>query len=207
MIDIHELCPLWGVWNIQKSLGEGSFGTVWQVVHVGEEASSLAAVKHISVPRREGEVQTLIAEGTIANEQSARAYYQAKRQEFVKEIQAMVNLNGHPNIVSYNDHMIIDRPDGLGFDLLLRMELLECVSDVIQRGPMGMQEVLKLGKDIASALMIMNRYNYVHRDIKPQNIFVNKMGYYKLGDFGTAKVLSPNATGVTFNGSPNYIAP
>ena len=67
-------------------------------------------------------------------------------------------------------------------------------------------EVIKLGTHICTALERCEQLNIVHRDIKPQNIFVSAFGDYKLGDFGIARVMD-HATRATRVGTPTYIAP
>ncbi len=61
MSDIREFCPLWGNWEADKKLGEGSFGTVWRVKRAGIDGRFFyAAVKHISIPKEESEIRRLI---------------------------------------------------------------------------------------------------------------------------------------------------
>ena len=48
-------------------------------------------------------------------------------------------------------------------------------------------EVLKIGKDICIALSFCEQRNIIHGDIKPANMFVDKFGNYKVGDFGASK--------------------
>ena len=45
------------------------------------------------------------------------------------------------------------------------------------------------GRDLVSALLFLHSQGVLHRDLKPQNIFLTKAGVVKLGDFGVAKVL------------------
>ena len=63
-----------------------------------------------------------------------------------------------------------------------------------------------LAKDICKALELCESRNIVHRDIKPQNLFVNEYGEYKLGDFGIAREMD-HATNATKTGTYKYMAP
>ena len=207
MSDIRQFSPLWGTWEIDSKLGEGSFGAVWKVRRqvVGGKIY-YAAVKHISIPKDDSEIQHLFDEGLFTNEQSAVKYYQQMLKSLSDEIDTMHTLQGFTNIVSYEDHMIVPKPGGIGYDLFLRMELLTPLT-VRLRSAMTTTDVVSLGKDIATAIDVLNRFHLVHRDIKPQNIFVNDLGDYKLGDYGTARAMESAATAMSRKGTYNYMAP
>ena len=189
MSDIREFCPLWGEWEPEEKIGEGSFGAVWKMKRnvVGGKVY-YAAVKHISIPKDENEIDRLLAEDVFSGDESAKVYYNHMLQSIADEIDAMHELQGYTNIVSYEDHKVIPKAGGIGYDLFLRMELLTPLTDRIRQG-MSVQDVVALGKDIATAIDVLYDHNMIHRDIKPQNIFVNNKGVYKLGDYGTARAL------------------
>ena len=69
------------------------------------------------------------------------------------------------------------------------------------------KEVLKLARDICTALAGAHSNNILHRDIKPLNIFYDyEKGHYKLGDFGIARATS-DGTASTIMYTPGYGAP
>ena len=207
MSDIRDFCPLWGEWEADTKLGEGSFGAVWKVRrNVLGGRIYYAAVKHISIPKDESEVRRLVDEGIFEDEQSAVHYYSHMLQSIADEIDAMHKLQGYTNIVTYEDHTIIPKVSGIGYDLFLRMELLTPLTDRIKQG-MKTQDVVSLGKDIATAIDVLYDHSMIHRDIKPQNIFVNDRGIYKLGDYGTARALGTGATAMSRKGTYNYMSP
>ena len=207
MDDIRSFCPLWGEWEADEKLGEGSFGAVWKMRRQGFGGQAYyAAVKHISIPKDESEIRNLMDEGILDSRESAVRYYDRMLNSLMVEIDTMHQLQGYTNIVSYEDHKIIRKASGIGYDLFLRMELLTPLTKRI-REQMTASDVIRLGCDIAEAISILNKFHMVHRDIKPQNIFVNNTGDCKLGDYGTARALHSEATAMSRKGTFNYMAP
>ena len=70
------------------------------------------------------------------------------------------------------------------------MELLdgESLRARIDRGALPLDEVLRLGEQMADALDAAHGEGVVHRDIKPANLFLTKRGSLKVLDFGIAKL-------------------
>lgn len=207
MIDIHIFEPLWGAWKIDKLLGSGSYGSVYKAVRREYGQEYWAAIKHVSIPMSEAELQTVYDEGLASDECSARMYYEQLLDNLQEEIQFMCRLKGNTNIVAYEDHLTIPKQEMPGYDIFIRMELLRGLNDIIRTNQLTTAEVCRLGIDICKALELLEREGIVHRDIKPANILRNSMGNYKLGDFGVAKQLEHTHTIMSKKGTYTYMAP
>ncbi len=117
------------------------------------------------------------------------------RQRFEREARAISSLQ-HPNICTLHD---VGREGEIDY---LVMELLqgESLADRIAKGPMPIEEVLRLGIQIADALEKAHGAGIVHRDLKPGNVFLTDRGA-KLLDFGLAKLhAAAPQSGVTLLG-------
>lgn len=76
-----------------------------------------------------------------------------------------------------------------------------------KQGKLSEQNALLIFKQLLEAFQVLNKYNIMHRDMKPDNIFFNN-GVIKLGDFGFCKNLnSADEMTKTMLGSPIYMAP
>ncbi len=196
--------PIDGKWYIKELLGEGSYGKVFRIEREDMSGKYEAALKIISIPQSEKEVSS-IRSSLGMDENSVNVYFQNMTKRLVEEFKLMAQLKGNTNIVSYEDHSIIPHESGVGYDVLIRMELLQPLTSKLEK--LLEQDVIRLGIDICKALEICQKYNIVHRDIKPENIFISPSGDYKLGDFGVAKTMKNEMTVMTTTGTYVYMAP
>lgn len=203
MTDI--LGDIWPEWKIVKEIGKGSFGVVYEAVRSDHLVESHAAIKVISIPQNESEINSLRSEGLTRA--ATRTYLQGIVNDFISEIQFMESLKGVQNIVSVEDYKVIEKKNEIGWNIYIRMELLTPFNSYIRNKTLSEKEVIKLGIDICTALELCAKCHIIHRDIKPENIFVNQFGDFKLGDFGIARKLENVSFALSQKGTYNYMAP
>jgi len=181
-----------GKYRLIRTLGQGGMGVVYEAVR--EDIEVRAAIK---VLRPEYASNAEVA-GRFFNE--ARA----------------ANLIAHPGIVKVFDYG--HDPGGVAY---LAMEYLEGESlykRLTRIGKMAHGDVLRLGRQLASALAAAHDKGIVHRDLKPDNIIVVADAEApggerpKLLDFGIAKMAAGRSAGVTTSanvlmGTPAYMSP
>ena len=196
---------VFGDWEIVCQLGAGSFGTVYELQKNNFGITGRSALKVIRVPHSPGDYRAAINDGM--DEQSVTSYFQGMVNEIVKEITVMSSLKGHPNIVGCEDYQVIPHPGEVGWDILIRMELLTSLQEYQMGHPMPEDTVRRLGMDLCSALAFCQKRALIHRDIKPENIFVSEAGAFKLGDFGVARTAEMTSGGMSKKGTESYMAP
>ena len=194
----------WPDWKIVKYLGGGAYGKVYEIERNISGMQERAALKIVSRPKDESEIESYYNEGYSKAELIAS--YESEIQNYVQEYKLMKELQGESNIVSCDDFTMIPHDDGIGGDIFIRMELLTSLQQKMRERNLSEQEILRLGKDISHALVLCKSKNIIHRDIKPANIMVSQFGNYKLGDFGVSKIMD-HATYATPMGTPEYEAP
>jgi eukaryotic-like serine/threonine-protein kinase len=111
------------------------------------------------------------------------------KQRFEREARAISALS-HPHICHLYD---VGSQSGTDFIVMEYLEG-ETVANRLQKGALPLNQVLKIGIEIADALDRAHRQGIVHRDLKPGNIMLTKSGA-KLMDFGLAKGLSVSTAG------------
>jgi len=190
----HEPLAVGGVvgetYRVTRLLGRGGMGAVW-------------AAEHVRLPGRQVAVKVLLSPGVAEGEPFAR---------FRREAEIASRL-GHPNIVQVLDFNTL--PAGEPYIVL---ELLEgeTLAQRLQRGPLELDEALLVARQVGSALQAAHRVGVVHRDLKPDNVFLcapreEASGVQaKVLDFGISKIRGSQTVATqdaVLMGTPQYMAP
>lgn len=197
--------PLFGSWYIEKQIGEGSFGKVYIIERKEMGVTYRSALKVITIPQTQDEIKSIMMDGMSRDD--VEKYYLKLVQDIVNEFVLMAKLKGNSNVVSYEDHILKEHDDGIGWDILIRMELLTPLYDYMSSNNITRKDIIKLGIDMCKALELCEKNQIIHRDIKPENIFVSSNGSFKLGDFGVAKTIEKSNSGLSKKGTYMYMAP
>lgn len=195
-------------WHVVRRIGTGSFGAVYEIEREDFGYTYKSALKVISIPKSEQELID-VKNNVGKSEDSLKAYYQSVASEIVKEFELMYQLRGTTNIVSYEDHKVRKHASGIGWDILIRMELLTPLDVYMEHHRMTRQDIIRLGIDICKALERCRALDVIHRDIKPGNIFISEQGDFKLGDFGIARTIEAydDVLELSRKGTISYMAP
>ena len=196
---------VWPEWELIEKIGEGSFGKVYKAQRTERGRSFYSAIKIISIPASKGELDSVRAE--MNNEQSTREYFRNLVEDCIQEIYTMEHFCGNSHVVSFEDFKVVEYLDEIGWDISIRMEYLTSFMDYCTGKELTEKEVIKLGCDLAMALIYCRKLNIIHRDVKPENIFVSRFGDFKLGDFGIAREQAHTMSNMSKKGTYSYMAP
>ena len=173
-----------GRYELLRVIGEGGMGLVYKARDT--MTRGLVAIK--------------VLKPSLLADERAVAY-------FNKEMRHMENL-AHPNIMPLLESGA-GKPKGYLVMPLMEGGSLQCL--LAARQPLESSQVLRIAHPIASALARAHQCQIIHRDIKPQNILLDKNDHVYLSDFGLSlslwndemvDVLSP-----VFEGSMPYLSP
>jgi serine/threonine protein kinase len=184
--------PELGSYELVELLGEGAMGQVF-------------LAKHTKLGRQVA-IKLLKPEHARNRDLLDRFFQEAKT----------VNQVNHEHIVEIHDFVEERRADGSPLVYCV-MELLvgKTVAELLLQGPIQVARMVRIARQVAAGLAAAHRVGVVHRDVKPDNIFICERSgvtdYVKLLDFGVAKRPTegrPTGTMVgTIIGTPDYMAP
>ncbi len=134
------------------------------------------------------------------------AYRTEVRRRFLREAETAAQLN-HPNIVPIYS---VDEREGLVF-FVMALVHGESLAARLERGPLPVGEACRVLREVADALAYAHGRGVIHRDIKPDNILLDReSGRAMVTDFGIARAAEADSrltlTGVVV-GTPAYMSP
>ncbi|MBA3557242.1 MAG: protein kinase [Gemmatimonadaceae bacterium] len=129
------------------------------------------------------------------------------RARFMREAETSAQLN-HPNIVPIYS---VDERGGIAFFVMALVEGESVGQRIVREGRLGIDETRRILRDVADALAYAHSRGVVHRDIKPDNILLDRHGGRPMvTDFGIARAAEADSrltvTGVAV-GTPAYMSP
>jgi len=164
-------------------IGIGGMGEVWRAWH-------------------------LVRDRPVAIKRLAQATKRTLRERLAREARALAQLR-HPAIVQLHD--LGEDHDGTPFLVLELLEGEDLGDHVRRLGPMDPVRAVELLLPVADALALIHRRGLIHRDLKPDNVFLTRDAVTgpraKLLDFGVARDLGVSGLTQGLLGTPEFMAP
>src|SRR6185437_3576385 len=171
-------------YEVQALLGEGGMGAVYRAY--------------------DRELDRIVALKLIRPELGADP---AMSQRFRQEL-LLASKISHKNILRIHD---LGEANGTKFISMAYVEGEDLHQLLRREGRLAVNRGVTIAKQLCAALEAAHSEGVVHRDLKPQNILLDKAGQVYVSDFGLAKSLEPDATQMTlsgqFLGTPRYMSP
>ena len=170
--------------TILSTIGEGSFGKVFLVMH--NKTKSKYAIKRISKLNK--------------NNQEGKTYFR-------REIEIMYKVHQY-NIVRLFNHFEDNEYCYFVMEYIEKGNLFDQPSWKNNKR-FSSVDVAKIIKEIICAVYYLHHMDppIIHRDIKPENVLIDKNGVAKLTDFGWSNYVDSNEIRRTYCGTPVYLAP
>ncbi|CEP13833.1 hypothetical protein [Parasitella parasitica] len=193
-----------GNYTLQQSIGKGSMGKVKLATHnvTGEKI----AIK--IVPR--ANLQILNAPSHHTSGKTAQQIAKEKAREENREVRTIreahiMMLLKHPNIVGMKDLVVHGPHFYISMDYVNGGQLLHYI---VKRQRLSDRRTRQFSRQIVSALDYLHRNSIVHRDLKIENIMIDKSGrHIKIIDFGLSNLFCPERQLTTYCGSLYFAAP
>ncbi|RVX66174.1 hypothetical protein B0A52_10066 [Exophiala mesophila] len=179
----------------QKKIGQGASGSVY-VARVKESATSAVARELHRTHGPKGQVA--IKQMDLRN--------QPRKELIVNEIIVMKDSK-HPNIVNFLDSFLQEQNN----ELWVVMEFMEggALTDVIDNNPVITEDQIStICFETCKGLAHLHSQDIIHRDIKSDNVLLDRVGNVKITDFGfCAKLTESKSKRATMVGTPYWMAP
>lgn len=168
-----------GAYELGKTLGKGSYSTVKRAYHI--ETRNEVAVKILS-PKNKSDLE-----------------------DIDREI-AILKLLKHPNIIQLLDvvHDETSKKIYLVFELVSGGDLFDYT---IARGRLTEREARRIMREVVSGIAYCHAHMVVHRDLKLENLLMDKDGHARIADFGMSAIMQPGLRLNSYCGSPMYMSP
>lgn len=167
-------------YKIQKILGMGGFGITYRVFDMRE--NTVVALKEY-MPM---DIAVRKARSSMVYVASGRqAEFERFRDRFLEEARMIYRFNGHPHIVGVRHLFLENNTAYYAMDFMEGSDL-----GVLLRGKrLSWGEIVPIMDQVVFALDTMHQNGMIHRDISPDNVFIQKNGQAKLIDFGAVKMM------------------
>ncbi|MEO6087101.1 MAG: protein kinase [Umezawaea sp.] len=175
-----------GRYELTERVGSGAMGVVWLARDL--RLDRVVAVKELLLPSH------------LDEKQAAQA-----RRRAMREARIAARLQ-HPNAIAVYD---VVEDDGQPWLIMEYLPSRSLAAVLAESGPLPVDDVVRIGGQLAAALAAAHKVSVVHRDVKPGNVLLGDSGAVKISDFGISRAVddaTATATGRSV-GTPAFFSP
>jgi serine/threonine protein kinase len=175
-----------GRYELTEHVGSGAMGMVWLARDL--RLDRVVAVKELLLPSHLDEKQS-----------------EQVRRRAMREARIAARLQ-HPNAIAVYD---VVEDDGQPWLIMEYLPSRSLAAVLAESGPLPVDDVVRIGGQLAAALAAAHKVSVVHRDVKPGNVLLGDSGAVKITDFGISRAVddaTATATGRSV-GTPAFFSP
>ena len=190
-------------YTIGRCLGRGGFGITYSAFDSinGEKCTIKEYFPGDIASRTDNNHVTVDESGCVD-------IYKSGQESFIEEARSLSKLRGHKNIVEYKSFFTANNTAYLVEEFLDGVNLKKFIAMHYPEQKMDFKNAYLILHTIATTLIDIHKANILHRDITPENIFIQNDGTITLIDFGAAKnYIQNNAGGGSVYIKPGYAPP
>jgi serine/threonine protein kinase len=190
--------PLFGGWRVERLLGAGASACVYEVIRNDRGPRMTSALKVIPV-----------VEGLTHDLGKGKTLSRAMLQ-YTREVSTLYELSSHPHVVglqNYHIHRIKSGGRDAAMILIMMALLPQTLTERLTAGLPAVDETKAILVDCLKGLEFVHQNGIIHRDVKPDNIFIERDGRARIGDFGIAASLMVPRKARHMAGTPMYMPP
>lgn len=185
MIDPRKITPLLSNMTVERELGRGPNGVVYLVTRRMD--GKKLALKHIPVPASDAQTKALIFAGAVSSEADAQRYYSGLVKDLKAELLWLNGLKNASGLLKVRGYQVDQKIIGVGFDVYILSDYRQSLPVYLSGNPISKLQALNLAIDLCTALEQLRSGGLVHKDVKPNNVYLGDNHHFILGDLGLVK--------------------
>ncbi len=182
MSELKPVSPLLDGMNVLECFSTHGRTACYYLEH--SESKEQYVLKHISIPESDTKTQALILTGAVADVAGAQTYYEEIANDIRKEVIRLQKLSDRNAVAPWSGYQVEPNESGIGFDVYLLMPRRCALQEFLKDNAMTQLQALNFGIDLCNALRTLHDAGFVYLNLKPENIFVDALGRYMIGDLG-----------------------
>lgn len=176
--DIKKILP---EWSLSYTLSEKKGEKLYQAERAIGDATKYSVIRTISIPADKEEEERLSER--LANVDEYKKYVSECVKRKKEELRLLRKLCEKPGIVCMRESYDVSNNDETGYILIARYDYIEPLNRYISSNGLTVGNAIRMGVDICHGLESLHKENIIHGNVRPDNIYINSAGRFRLGGF------------------------